>query len=341
MIERIECRTRVSGISIFRDSCPALFDVAYVGSHGLKFPADRLLNQVPDSALSLRNALSTRVNNPFFGRIRVGPLADATVLISQLLRPYPHFGQVTSTASSWTSTSYHALQAKIEKRYSALTAIASYTYSKLMDDSTGVLVGGEILANGTVQNWNDLRSDWSTSVLDQTHRLVISGIYSLPLASGHGALARKILGGWEVATVVSVFTGAPLAISSATDNSDSLGGRQRPNWTGLSPALPHPTPGMWFDVSQFSQPAPYTFGTTPRTLNGLRSDEARNMDFGLNKTTVLAERLSLQFRAEAFNVLNRPQYAPPNTMQGTRAFGAVTALENMPRILQFGLKLIY
>src|SRR5262249_40144354 len=89
-----------------------LLDIAYVGTRGLKFPADRQLNQLPDSALSLGETLRNRVANPFFGQIAVGPLADSTVPLAKLLRPYQHFEQVTSTAAGWSSSRYHALQVK-------------------------------------------------------------------------------------------------------------------------------------------------------------------------------------------------------------------------------------
>ena len=211
-----------------------------------------------------------------------------------------------------------------------------------MDDSSGVLVGGEMFSNAVVQNWNNLRSDWSTSVLDQTHRLILSGIYEWAFWNRRrGGLMGLLLSGWETGVIVSIFTGGPLAIYTATDNSNSMGGRQRPNWTGRNASLRDPTPQRWFDTSQFSQPPAYTFGNTPRTLNGVRSDGGRNVDLGLNKKFVVNERCTMEFRAEVFNLFNRPQYAPPNTLQGSRGFGVVSAMQNQPRIVQFGLKLIH
>jgi hypothetical protein len=319
-----------------------LFDIAYAGTRGLKFPVDRQLNQLPLSALALGDSLSRPVANPFFGEIHTGDLTASTVPVWRLLRPYPQFGQVTSTSAGWSSSRYHALQVKFEKRSAkGFAVLAAYTYSKLMDDSTGNLVGGEVLTNGTVQDWNNLKSEWSTSVLDQTHRLVFSAMYALPSWKRRQGVVGWSLSGWETGAILSVFTGAPLAISVASPNDNSLGGNQRPNWTGRSAQLSQPTSAQWFDVSQFSQPAPYTFGNTPRTLNGLRSEGVKNLDIGLNRTIHVAEKIQLQFRAEAFNLLNRPQFAPPNTKQGAPAFGMVTAMENSPRVFQFGMKLIH
>jgi hypothetical protein len=321
---------------------PVLFDIAYAGTRGLKFPVDRQLNQLPDSALALGDALSRPVANPFFGEIPSGDLAGKTVQVWRLLRPYPQFGQVTSRSAGWSGSRYHALQVKLEKRYAkGFAVLASYTYSKLMDDASGNLVGGEVLSNGTTQDWNNLKSEWSTSALDQTHRVVLSAIYALPWWKHRKGVVGLFLDGWETGAIVSIFTGAPLAISTSSPNDNSQGGSQRPNWTGVSAELSHPTPARWFDISQFSQPTTYTFGNTPRTLSGLRSDGVRNVDIGVNKTTQVTERLRLQFRAEAFNLANRPQFAPPNTKQGAPAFGTISAMENLPRVLQFGLKFIY
>ena len=262
--------------------------------------------------------------------------------MAQLLRPFPQFGTVTSTSATWASSRYHALQARIEKRYSSgLTVTAAYTYSKLMDNSSGVLVGGEALSNGTVQDWNNLRADWSSSVLDQTHRLVTSAVYELPGWKRKVGVVSRILSGWQLSGIASFFSGSPLSLTTATDSSRSLGGRQRPNWTGLSAALRSPTAQHWFDTAQFSQPAAFTFGTTARTLNGLRSDGAKNLDVGIVKSEKVSDRLRLQFRADAFNLFNRVQYAPPNTIFGSRAFGVVGAMENQPRIIQVAVKLIH
>ena len=76
-------------------------------------------------------------------------------------------------------------------------------------------------------------------------------------------------------------------------------------------------------------------------LSGLRSDSAKQFDLSLVKNTRILERLNPQFRAEFFNLSNTPRFAPPNTIQGNNQFGAVSAMQNQPRVVQFALKLIY
>jgi hypothetical protein len=109
----------------------------------------------------------------------------------------------------------------------------------------------------------------------------------------------------------------------------------------VSAALSNPTPQRWFDTSQFSLAAPYTFGNVARTLGGLRSDGLKELDFTLNKTFALYERMKLQFRAECFNLTNTPQFAPPATALGSANFGSVSAQNNQPRIVQLALKLLF
>lgn len=318
-----------------------LLDVAYVGTRALKFPSNLQLNTLPDSALALGNGLRTQVANPFYGQIGVGALAAPTTPQAQLLLPYPQFTGVTSAAASWANSDYHALQVKVEKRFSnGFSLLASYTYSKLMDYTTGVF-GGETLGGGGVQDWNNLKAEYSPSSLDQTHRLIVNGIYNLPFFRAQHGIVGHLLGGWELGVIGSFYSGSPLGITSAVNSTFSQGGGQRPNWNGQNPGIDNPTPYQWFDTSVFSTPPAYSYGNTPRTFNGARSDKTMNYDLSLHKNTNLTERLVLQFRAEAFNLTNTPIFSPPNTTYGAIGFGTVSSQANQARIIQFGMKLLF
>jgi outer membrane receptor protein involved in Fe transport len=318
-----------------------LLDIGYVGTRGLKLPISLTLNQLPNADLSLKDALRQQVPNPFYGQIMVGTLALKTISQAQLLLPYPHFLGVTSQNASASDSTYHALQMKVEKRYAkGLTLLASYTFSKMMDLSTGDF-SGETLGGGAIQNWNNLPADWSVSSLDQTHRLSINVVYQLPFFSVQHGFVSRLLGGWEVGVIGSVFSGGPLGITSAVNNTFSQGGGQRPNWSGKSAKLSDPTPQLWFDASQFSAPPAYTFGNAPRTYSGLRDDGTRGIDMSLIKDTRMRERLHLQVRAEAFNLTNTPRFAPPGQSFGAPGFGVVSSQSNQPRVVQFALKLLY
>ena len=316
-----------------------LLDVSYVGTRGLKLPLDRQVNQLPDSALALGDGLRALAPNPFYGKITTGTLSGATVSQAQLLRPYPQYTAITSAVSSWGSSSYHALQVKLEKRYSKnLTMLASYTYSKLMDISAGAF-GGETLSGGVIQDWNNLGAEWSPSALDQIHRFIVNVVYSLPFFANQSGFVGHVLGGWEVGIIGSFYSGSPLGISSSVNGTFSQGGGQRPNWNGIDPSKSQPLLNQWFDTSVFSAPAAYAFGTTPRTFNSVRSDKTQNVDLSLHKEVRINERFGLQIRGEAFNLTNTPVFAPPGTTYGSGTFGIVSSQANQPRIVQLALKL--
>ena len=97
----------------------------------------------------------------------------------------------------------------------------------------------------------------------------------------------------------------------------------------------------YFNTSVFSQPPPFTFGNTGRTLPDVRGPGTRNLDFSLFKNFKLTERLSLQFRAEAFNAFNTPIFGFPNQSYNSPSFGVITTQANSPRQMQFALKLLY
>ena len=99
----------------------------------------------------------------------------------------------------------------------------------------------------------------------------------------------------------------------------------------------------WFDIACFVQPAAFSFGNESRTDSSLRMQGINNFDFAAFKTTQLtsSERVGLQFRAEVFNLFNTPQFGPPGQTFGTAQFGVVSSQVNSPRLVQFGLKLLF
>src|SRR5204863_7323629 len=98
---------------------------------------------------------------------------------------------------------------------------------------------------------------------------------------------------------------------------------------------------QWFNPNAFAFPAnSYTFGNGPRTLPRTLRPGIQNFDFTVTKMTHIKERMSLQFRAEAFNALNHPNFMGPAGQLGSPTFGQITAARE-GRDIQFGLKLLY
>lgn len=328
-----------------------LLEAGYVGTHGIGVPADFIFNQLPDQYLSMGQSLLTLVPNPFYGYVQQGVYSQKTIQQGYLLRPFPQFSGISATFDAGLPggySVYNSFQLRADKRFSQGFAIlGAYTNSKLITDaSNNQTFTGDI--NAPIQNYNNRRAERSLSSQDVSQRLVINYIYDLPwgpgkrwLGSAHGPLAR-LVEGWRLA-VTTFQTGFPLVPTISVNNTRSFGGGARPNNNGLSAKLPgsQRTVNQWFNTAVFSQPAPFTFGNVGRTLPDVRSDGIRNFDFSILKTTGISERVKLEFRADAFNLFNTPQFGVPGTTFGTASFGVVSSQANSPRVFQLGLRLVF
>src|SRR5262249_40514659 len=152
--------------------------------------------------------------------------------------------------------------------------------------------------------------------------------------------AGRVLAGWQMQGILTRASGNVIGVTSPNNPLSSFGvPNPRPNWDGRNPALGRPSVNRWFDKSVFRPPRPHTFGNAPRTIPSLRGDRTRNFDVSLIKNTRVSEHIHVQFRAECFNLFNTPRFDVPNTQFGTLNFGVVSNQSNLPRIVQFGLKL--
>ena len=324
-----------------------LLEAAYVGSRGVKLPITYALDQMPDQFLSLGNALLTPVPNPFYGIVTSGNLSTPTITYNQLLRPFPQYTGVSYSQLPGGSSTYHSLQLRAEKRLAAgLTILGAYTKAKFISNvysENGF--AGDVAA--TVQNSYNLGLERSLSPQDVAQRFVLSSVYAMPFGPGKrwlnnaSGFAARLLEGWQLSGIATLQSGEPLYLTTSTNNINAFTLASRPNNNGSSAKLSDPTPSEWFNTSVFSLPAPFTFGTTGRTLPNVRNAGVKNLDFSVIKDTTLRESLRLQFRAEVFNLLNTPQFGNPGTTLGTATFGVVTAQSNPPRELQLALKLLF
>jgi hypothetical protein len=338
---------------------PAKFflDVAYAGSKGTHLPwYSQQIDQLPDQDLSLGPALEKVIPNPFFGLITTGPLSAPTTAAGQLLRPFPQYSSVSLAGQGSFGSSYNALELTGERRFAGGgTLLVAYTVSKLISN-TDTLTQWLESGVGGIQDWNNLRGEYSLASQDVPQRVVISYVLDLPFGHGKKFLSSasgpvgKLVSGWGVDGVTTFQRGFPLEFSNGLFNGTTLfGGGSRPNVVaGCHRALsgsPESRLNEWFNTSCFSAPRNFTFGTESRTDPTLRVDGINNFDFALFKTTSFGpeERLGLQFRAEFFNIFNRPQFGYPNTTFGTPTFGEVTSTMPFtnPRLIQFALKFLF
>jgi hypothetical protein len=336
-----------------------LFDVTYSANLGHHFIAGGYdLNQLDPKHLALGLALQDRVANPYAGRVP-GALGAATITRGQLLRPYPYYNNITVRNPRLGNYNYHSLLVSAEKRLArGLTFLFSYTAGKLISDSVVAPVdfGGveQVQETGYQNGKFDRAAERSVDPSDVSQRAVISAVYELPFGAGRrwraeNRIVNGVIGGWQVNTVGTMQTGLPIIVRGANNNAAN-----RPNVVGGA-KLDNPTRERWFDPSVFVNPAPFTFGNVGRVLPDVRGPGTVNWDLSLIKNTKLGERLTLQFRAEAFNFLNHVNLLPPTSdprfgvaqfvpgpdgRNRSGTFGVITAARDA-RIMQFALKLIF
>ncbi len=324
-------------------------DIAYAGSKGTHLPGpNQALNQLPVDFLSQGQSLLTQVPNPFVNDVKLGALAQPNVARAQLLRPYPQYTAFNLVAPMNRNSIYHSAQVKLEKRFaSGASILTSYTWAKLISDTDTLTAWLEPGGGLGVQNWYNIRAERSVALYDAPHRAVISFIYDLPFGKGQkfmtgaGGAAGKIIGGWGVNGVTTFQSGNPLNLSMAVNTTNSQGGGQRPNSTGVSANLDGAAQSRlqrWFDTSAFTAAPAFTFGNVARSLTDVRSHGVNNFDFTLFKNTKLTERFGVQFRAEVFNLFNRVQFGYPGTALGNAQYGIVSGQYNNPRLVQFALR---
>lgn len=327
--------------------------LAYAGSKGTHLPGpDQQLDQLPVQFMSLGSKLQDQVPNPFFGLVSIGSLAQPKVAYGQLLRPYPEYTGFSMKNPTNRNSMYHSAQVNLEKRFRrGGTIVGAYTWSKLISDTdtiTGWLEPGGG-AGGVQDNYN-IAAERSLALYDTPHRAVISYIVDLPFGKGqplgrdvHG-LADKLISGWGINGITTFQSGNPLPIGVATNTSNSFGGGQRPNRTGISVNIDGSAQSRlneWFNTAAFSLPAPFTFGNSARTMPDMRSHGIANYDFTAFKNTKITEAVGLQFRAEVFNLFNRVRFAYPGTSMGTPQFGVISGQYNDPRLVQLALRLLF
>lgn len=273
-------------------------DVAYAGAKGTHLPLQTYdSNFLTISQLSLGNALTQSVSNPFYGKVpTTSPLSTSTIAQGKLLLPYPAYGNVQYASQGMGDSSYNSFQAKFESRFGAGgTLLAAYTFSKLISDSESLTPWLESNWNAGFQYWGNLKAERSLATFDVPQRLVTSYVLDLPVGRGkkylpgvHG-VASALVSGWGINGILTLQRGTPLFLGTANNLTGNYDGGSRPNFDKAACPNGPGTSGSresrlndWFNANCFTQPAPFTYGNVGRTLN-LRGDGIRNLDFALFK----------------------------------------------------------
>jgi hypothetical protein len=258
----------------------------------------------------------------------------------------PLFDDITAIESRATSA-YNSLQFKIQQRpHKGVSFLASYTLSKSVDDSSGFFAtSGD--PNFPQDSFN-LTAERGRSNFDIRHYFSIGFGYELPFGNGKAYLYNNgwvttILGNWEVHGIMTLHSGRPftVALLSEIDNSNTgrsvlgFGANDRPNLTGDA-QMGNPSPDQWFDTAAFTLPPSGSFGNAGRNI--LEGPGYQNLNLGLIKRIDIANSARLNFRLEAFNLLNYNNFNLPDNFFGSPTFGQILSAGS-PRRLQLGCSL--
>jgi hypothetical protein len=254
-------------------------------------------------------------------------------------RPVPQFDDINVIESRGNSN-YQSLQAAWRRTLrSGLAANAAYTWSKSIDDGSGFFTtAGD---PNYPQDSRHVNLERGLSDFDLRHRFSLGYSYDLPFGRG------RLRGGWQTFGVWTFQTGRPFTVALLPDLDNSNTGRSslgfgandRPDVV-RNPAVAQPGADRWFDTAAFAVPAYGSFGNAGRNI--VKGPGFQNVNVSVSKTTALgwSDRARLQFRGEAFNVLNRVNLDLPDNFVGSPTFGKIQAAES-PRRIQFGLKLLF
>jgi hypothetical protein len=260
-------------------------------------------------------------------------------LLTGAQRLYPDYGQ-TMVVTSQGNSSYHAFQAHVDRRFShGFQLSASYTWSKDIDSTSDPISGstqdpGGVYLTSVPVSQGGLRLDRGLSDYDRRHRLTVAYLWAIPgLRSGW---MRNVLGGWSLAGIMTFQSGTPFTLANGFDrNNDGVPGDRpdigNPNAplntravisTSCATGYQNPDTGSCVipsDVHWVEGTGLPNGSTVGR--NTLHTGNTNNFDLNLTKSVFLRERARLEFRWEAFNAFNHPQYiqVPQTSVSGTSA----------------------
>jgi len=321
-------------------------EVSYLGSKisNVGIP-DSNINQLTEEQLRMGPALLDRVPNPFFGTVpRSSSIGDPTITNAQLLKPFPDYTAVSYYRNNVGTTNYQGLSFSIRQRTSrGLTYSAAYTRSKLTDIASSVFDASILtgpLTNAAVADTHNLERDRDYSTGDIPHYFGASVVWDLPIGQGRaknpGGLLGALAKDWSVATVMTLQSGGPVAVTQANSLGYAGFTTQRPNLVG-DPTLraDERTPAHWFSAAAFAAANQFTIGSASR--NPVRGPSYRDVDLAVMRRVGVTREQSIELRLEVFNLLNTTNFGAPAAQFGPASFGTITTALD-PRVVQLAAK---
>jgi hypothetical protein len=245
-------------------------------------------------------------------------------------RQFPRFASILESVPLG-GANYQGLESKFERRFAGgFSVLSGYTFSKTLEGQIGQLT-------------SLLAPEKRLSIQHMPHRLFTAAVWELPFGKGRRLASQgvfsQIIGGWQISPIFEAQKGLPIT-PTVTGNPANTTGAIRPNRIGDG-NLPRDqrSPDRWFDSSAFTVPAPFTFGNS--AANVIYGPGLVNLDVTLARTFRINEGVSLNFRSEFFNLLNKAHFDFPNAVVNTPNSGTISATSSSARQIQFGLKLVF
>jgi hypothetical protein len=300
--------------------------IGYVGSRGTKLFRVRDINQATPGPAATRQS-----RRPFNAQ-------------------FPQFSFINYLETS-ANSNYNALQTTLKQRLSrGLNFYVAYTWSKSIDDASNGIYGGTRGVSFPQDSYN-LRAERAVSSFDTRHRFSANFTYDLDfLTSALALLPKRVTEGWQLGGIYTGSSGTPITPFLSVDASGTGELNDRPNLVADPDSGAPRDAAQFFNKSAFARPSDGTFGSSGR--NTVIGPRLHIVDFSVSKATKFDERFALQFRAEFFNLFNHANLSLPNVDFNSAAFGSISETpdvtagnprlgEGGPRVIQFGLKLIF
>jgi hypothetical protein len=334
-------------VSVQRElTANTVVEVSYLGSKitNVGIP-DHNFNQLTEDQLKIGPPLLVRVENPYFGIIpRSSSIGDPTISRAQLMMAYPQYTAVSFYRNNVGTTNYQGLAFSIRQRTSrGLTYSAAYTRSKLTDIASSVFDASILtgpLTNAAVADSHNLERDRDYSTGDIPHYFGGSLVWDLPAGQGRATHPGGVLGAlandWSVATVITLQSGVPVAVTQQNQLTYAGFTTQRPNLVGdPTLAADERTPARWFNTAAFAAADQFTIGSASR--NPVRGPSYKDVDLSVMRRIGLGRDRDIELRLEVFNLLNTTNFGPPGGGFGPASFGTITTALD-PRVVQLAVK---
>jgi hypothetical protein len=243
------------------------------------------------------------------------------------------------SVESVMNTAYHSLQVTVEKRMARHFSLkAFYVFSRALED---VQLDNNTV-NGGAEDFRNLALDRGRSDNDRRHVAVGSVIWNMDYFSKLNPVARAILNGWELSSIVTLQSGLPFNITSGTDTNLDGTNNDRPTLVGnpfLDPNRSRDqTTAAWFNTAAFAKPLNGVDGNVARNL--MDRPGSKNVDAGLFRNFKFGERMTLQARGEFTNVFNLVNLGAPTGTLSSTQFGQIRSAGSM-RQVQVGLRMTF